>query len=113
VGADLVSDEEINSTNGSRALHIVFGILMTVYGGIAVITTSVLTGVDVLSGSIGGPLIAGTALLTGAGIWTLVAAPDEAASRLTPIESASRQVPAAPGLRLAIAPNAVGLRFDF
>jgi hypothetical protein len=113
VGADLVSDEQIAEINGSRALHIVFGILMTVYGGIAVITTSVLTGVDVLSGSVGGPLIAGTALLTGAGIWTLAASPDEAASRLTPIESASRQVPAAPGLRLAIAPNAVGLRFDF
>jgi len=113
VGADLVSDEQIAETNGSRALHIVFGILMTVYGGIAVITTSVLTGVDVLSGSVGGPLIAGTALLTGAGIWTLAASPDEAASRLTPIESASRQAPAAPGLRLAVAPNAVGLRFDF
>ena len=113
VGADLVSDEEINSTNGSRALHIVFGILMTVYGGIGVITTSVLTGVDVLGGSVGGPLIAGTALLTGAGIWTLAASPDEAASRLTPIESASRQAPAAPGLRLAVAPNAVGFQLDF
>ena len=113
VGADLVSDEQIAETNGSRALHIVFGILMTVYGGIAVVTTSVLTGVDVLSGSVGGPLIAGTALLTGAGIWTLAASPDEAASRLTPIESASRQAPAAPGLRLAVAPNAVGFQLDF
>ena len=113
VGADLISDEQIAETNGSRALHIVFGILMTVYGGIAVITTSVLTGVDVLGGSVGGPLIAGTALLTGAGIWTLAAAPDEAASRLTPIESASREPDNEPGLRFAIAPNAVGLRFDF
>lgn len=113
VGADLISDEQIAETNGSRALHIVFGILMTVYGGIGVITTSVLTGVDVLGGSVGGPLIAGTALLTGAGIWTLAAAPDEAASRLTPIESASREPDAEPGLRFAIAPNAVGLRFDF
>ena len=113
VGADLVSDEQIAETNGSRALHIVFGILMTVYGGIGLVTTSVLTGVDVLSGSVGGPLIAGTAVLTGAGIWTLAASPDEAASRLTPIETASRQAPAAPGLRLAVAPNAVGLRFDF
>ena len=113
VGADLISDEQIAETNGSRALHIVFGILMTVYGGIAVITTSVLTGVDVLSGSVGGPLIAGTALLTGAGIWTLAASPDEAASRLTPIESAVRAPASEPGLRFAIAPNAVGLRFDF
>ena len=113
VGADLISDEQIAETNGSRALHIVFGILMTVYGGIAVITTSVLTGVDVLGGSVGGPLIAGTALLTGAGIWTLVAAPDEAASRLTPIETAMRAPASEPGLRFAIAPNAVGLRFDF
>lgn len=113
VGADLVSDEQVAETNGSRALHIVFGILMTVYGGIAVITTSVLTGVDVLGGSVGGPLIAGTAILTGAGIWTLVAAPDEAASRLTPIESAIRQPANEPGFRLAIAPNAVGFRFDF
>ena len=113
VGADLVSDEQIAETNGSRALHIVFGILMTVYGGIAVITTSVLTGVDVLSGSVGGPLIAGTALLTGAGIWTLAASPDEAASRLTPIETAVRAPASEPGLRFAIAPNAVGLRFDF
>jgi len=113
VGADLVSDEQIAETNGSRALHIVFGILMTVYGGIAVVTTSVLTGVDVLSGSVGGPLIAGTALLTGAGIWTLAASPDEAASRLTPIESASRPVSSEPGLRLAVAPNAVGFQLDF
>lgn len=113
VGADLISDEQIAETNGSRALHIVFGILMTVYGGIGVITTSVLTGVDVLSGSVGGPLIAGTALLTGAGIWTLAASPDEAASRLTPIESASREPASEPGLHFAIAPNAVGLRFDF
>lgn len=113
IGADLVSDEVIVETNNSRALHIVFGILMTVYGGIGVITTSIVTGLDVLDASIGGPLIVGTAALTGAGIWTMAAAPDEAASRLTPIESASRQAPSAPGLRLAVAPNAVGFRLDF
>ena len=113
VGADLVSDERIIETNNSRALHIVFGILMTVYGGIGVITTSIVTGLDVMDSSIGGPLIAGTAILTGAGIWTMAAAPDEAASRLTPIESATREPANAPSFRLAVAPNAVGFRFDF
>ena len=113
VGADLVSDEKIADTNTSRALRIVGGILMTVYGGIGVITTSIVTGLDVLDSSIGGPLIVGTAALTGAGIWMLAAAPDEAASRLTPIESATREPANAPSFRLAVAPNAVGFRFDF
>ena len=113
VGADLISDERIIETNNSRALHIVFGILMTVYGGIGVLTTSIVTGLDVLDGSIGGPLIVGTAALTGAGIWTLVAAPDEAVSRLTPIESAAL-LPAAPAnLRLAVGPGALGFQFNF
>jgi len=113
VGADLVSNDRILSNGLSRGVYTVFGILVTFSGGITLLATSLLTGLDVISGSTGGPLIIGSAVLTGAGIWTMSAAPSTVSSRVTPIQSASRQVPAAPGLRLAVAPNAVGLRFDF